>query len=48
MDAADPTIARGVPCAFRTYEVYQGGVWQTVHNGIPGKSDRIRVIQPEP
>jgi len=48
MDAADPTVARGVPCAFRTYEVLQGGVWQKVHDGIPGKTDRIRVIGSEP
>ena len=48
MDAADPTVASGVPCAFSTYEVFQGGIWQTVHDGIPGKSDRIRMIEPEP
>ena len=48
MDAADPTVARGVPCAFRTYEVFQGGAWQKVHNGIPGRTDRIRVSEPEP
>jgi Peptidase family M23 len=47
MDAADPTVARAVPCAFRTYEVFRGGVWQNVHDGIPGKTDRIRVIEPE-
>ncbi len=46
MDAADPTVANGVPCAFRTYEVLRGGVWQKVQNGIPGKTDRIRVIDP--
>ncbi len=44
MDAADPTVAKGVPCAFRTYEVLRGGVWQKVRKGIPGKTDRIRVI----
>lgn len=48
MDAADPTVARGVPCAFRTYEVFRGGVWQAVHDGIPGRADRIRMIEPEP
>lgn len=47
MDAADPTVARGLPCAFRTYEVLRGGVWQKVQNGIPGRTDRIRVIDPE-
>jgi hypothetical protein len=46
MDAADPTVALGVPCAFRTYEVMRGDVWQKVHNGIPGKTDRIRLTEP--
>jgi murein DD-endopeptidase MepM/ murein hydrolase activator NlpD len=45
MDAADPTVARGVPCAFRAYEVFRGGAWQKVQNGMPGKTDRIRVIE---
>ena len=48
MDSADPTVASGVPCAFSTYEVLRAGVWQSVHNGIPGKADRIRVIEPDP
>jgi hypothetical protein len=48
MDATDPSVARGVPCAFRTYEVFRGGIWQTMHNAVPGNSDRIRVIEPEP
>jgi murein DD-endopeptidase MepM/ murein hydrolase activator NlpD len=46
MDAADPTVARGVPCAFRSYEVFREARWQKVQNGIPGKTDRIRVIDP--
>lgn len=46
MDASDPTVARGLPCAFRTYEVFRGGVWHEVQNGIPGKTDRIRMIEP--
>lgn len=48
MDSADPTVASGVPCAFSTYEVFRGGVWQTVRNGIPGKADRVRSIDFEP
>jgi hypothetical protein len=48
MDASDPTVARGVPCAFRAYEVLRGGAWQPVRNGIPGKTDRIRALEPEP
>jgi len=42
MDGLDPLVARGVPCAFRTYEVVREGVWRTVTDGIPGKADRIR------
>jgi Peptidase family M23 len=44
MDAADPSVASGVPCAFRAYEVLRDGVWQQVRNGIPAKADRIRVM----
>jgi hypothetical protein len=42
MDALDPTVANGVPCAFATYEVLRGGVWEMVHDAIPAKGDRIR------
>jgi murein DD-endopeptidase MepM/ murein hydrolase activator NlpD len=48
MDAADPSVAMAVPCAFRTYEVLRAGVWQREHDGIPSKTDRIRGIEPEP
>jgi hypothetical protein len=44
MDAADPTVAAGVPVAFRAYEVLRDGAWETVRNGIPGKADRIRSV----
>jgi hypothetical protein len=42
MDSTDMMHARGVPCAFRTYEVLRSGSWERVENGIPRKSDRIR------
>lgn len=42
MDAVDPMVAKGVPCAFRTYEVFRDGAWQRVDGGIPGLADRIR------
>jgi murein DD-endopeptidase MepM/ murein hydrolase activator NlpD len=42
MDSLDPTSAKGLPCAFRAYDVLRDGVWQQVHDGIPGRSDRIR------
>ena len=42
MDSADPMSARGIPCAFRAYEVERDGVWTTEANGIPDRRDRIR------
>jgi murein DD-endopeptidase MepM/ murein hydrolase activator NlpD len=47
MDSADLMSAQGLPCAFRTYEVERDGAWVTVTNGIPGRRDRIRSIEPE-
>ena len=44
MDSIDPMHARGVPCAFRTYEVMRNGSWERVENGIPHKVDRIRYL----
>ena len=42
MDSADPLTARGVPCAFREYEVERNGRWEKVADGIPRRTDRIR------
>ena len=47
MDSIDPMLARGVPCAFRSYEVLRGDGWEQVRNAVPRKGDRIRVIEPE-
>ena len=44
MDSADPMHARGVPCAFRSYEVMRDGGWVRIENGIPRKIDRIRYL----
>jgi hypothetical protein len=44
MDAADPTVAAGLPLAFRSYEVLRGGAWEPVEHGVPGKDDRVRVL----
>ncbi len=46
MDSADPTVATGVPSAFRAYEVERDGAWVPVADGTPGKHDRIRAIEP--
>lgn len=42
MDRSDPWTAQGLPCAFREYEVNSSGAWQTVRNGIPKSTDKIR------
>jgi murein DD-endopeptidase MepM/ murein hydrolase activator NlpD len=42
MDSPDLMTAKGVPCAFRAYEVLRDGSWESVENGVPRKVDRIR------
>ena len=42
MDALDPTVARGIPCAFAAYDVLRDGAWEHVRDGLPGRTDRIR------
>jgi murein DD-endopeptidase MepM/ murein hydrolase activator NlpD len=44
MDAADPLTATGVPCAFAAYEVDRDGAWFPVEGGIPGRAERIRLL----
>ena len=44
MDSLDPMAAKGVPCAFRLYEVLRDGSWEQVENGVPRKTDRIRFV----
>jgi hypothetical protein len=46
MDAIDPLTAKGVPCAFESYEILRGEAWLPVVDGIPGKSERIRLMEP--
>ena len=42
MDHRDMHSAQGIPCAFKQYEVFRNGRWETVTNGIPTDMDRIR------
>lgn len=42
MDSSNILSARGIPCAFEQYDVFQDGKWKTVHKGIPSDKDRIR------
>jgi murein DD-endopeptidase MepM/ murein hydrolase activator NlpD len=44
MDGPDPLQARGIPCAFASYEVESGGRWRVVTNGIPKATDRMRSL----
>jgi murein DD-endopeptidase MepM/ murein hydrolase activator NlpD len=45
MDSPDLMTAKGVPCAFRAYEVLHNGNWDRVENGVPRKVDRIRYAE---
>lgn len=45
MDRMDLTQAKGVPCVFAAYDVWQNGVWQRVKNGTPKKTERIRSLE---
>ena len=47
MDSADLLTARGIACAFRSYDVQRTGDWVTMTNGIPNRRDRIRSLQPD-
>ena len=42
MDSSDITVAKGLPCAFEQYEVFQNGEWHKTKNSIPTNKDRIR------
>ncbi len=44
MDSLDLT-ARGIPCAFRRYDVEQDGAWMPVREGVPGSRQRLRFAE---
>jgi Peptidase family M23 len=45
MDGPDPLTARGVPCAFRAYEVQRDDdTWVRVERGIPSSTEWIRSV----
>jgi Peptidase family M23 len=46
MDSPDLMTAKGLPCAFRAYEVLRTGTWEKVENSVPRKVDRIRYSGP--
>ncbi len=43
MDSSDIATARGLPCAFEQYEIFQDEEWKKVVKGIPTDKDRIRL-----
>jgi murein DD-endopeptidase MepM/ murein hydrolase activator NlpD len=43
MDSADPLTMKGIPCAFRQYEVLKDGRWEPVKDGMPSDQERFRV-----
>jgi hypothetical protein len=45
MDGPDPMTARGIACAFQAYEILRDGAWVSVTGAIPGKRDRIRLLE---
>ena len=42
MDSSDLLSAKGIPCAFEQYELFQDGQWKTVYKSVPSDRDRIR------
>ena len=44
MDGSNLSTAKGVPCCFREYELYEDGLWRKVSNEIPTRQDRVRVL----
>lgn len=44
MDSLEVMTARGIPCAFRGYEVQRRGSWVPVERGIPGARERLRSL----
>ena len=45
MDSLDVMTARGIPCAFRRYDVEHEGSWMPIQNGIPGQRERLRSVE---
>jgi len=42
MDNPDLSIAKGIPCLFKEYEVFKDDEWKIVTNGVPTEKDFIR------
>lgn len=44
MDTPELLKAKGIPCCFREYDLFETGAWRKITNGIPGRRDRIRAV----
>jgi len=44
MDGPNLLTAKGIPCCFREYELYENGLWRKVSDGIPTRKDRVRLL----
>jgi len=44
MDRPELLSAKGLPCCFREYELFEDNQWQRKTDAIPGRFDRIRRI----
>ncbi|MDF9824516.1 murein DD-endopeptidase MepM/ murein hydrolase activator NlpD [Breznakia sp. PF5-3] len=44
MDSANIKVAKGIPCLFEKYEIFQDNKWTTIYNSIPSKDDQFRFI----
>lgn len=42
MDQPDPFTAKGIPCAFYTYEMFKNDGWIAIQDGFPGHTAKIR------
>ena len=45
MDSLDVMKARGIPCAFRRYDVEHEGSWLPIRDGVPGRRERLRFVE---
>lgn len=45
MDRVDLMTAKGLPCCFREYELYENNEWKIVNNGMPKRSERMRTVR---
>jgi hypothetical protein len=43
MDGPNLLTAKGIPCCFREYELYEGDQWRKISEGIPTRTDRVRL-----